>query len=109
MTTELAKWAESLPMPMPSSQEVAEALTAILEPVIRDLVVEQVARLLPDTGVQREGMTAEEVAIFLGLERKTVYDYANRGTIPHQRVGKRLVFSRRALMGWLGANTSNNE
>ncbi len=97
----LGDWAASEPLPVAPPGEIAEALAAILEPVIRDLVVEQVAQLLPQAGVEREGMSAEEVAIYLGLERKTVYDYANRGVIPHQRVGKRLVFSRRALMAWL--------
>ena len=51
----------------------------------------------------REGMSADEVAEFLGLNRKTVYEYASRGQIPHQRLGKRLVFSRTALVAWLGA------
>jgi excisionase family DNA binding protein len=51
----------------------------------------------------REGMNAEEVAAFLGVDRKTVYEYANRGKIPHQRLGKRLLFSRQALVAWLGA------
>ena len=51
----------------------------------------------------REGMSADEVAEFLGLNRKTVYEYASRGQIPHQRLGKRLVFSRTALVAWLSA------
>jgi len=49
----------------------------------------------------REGMNADEVGAFLGLNRKTVYEYAGRGQIPHQRLGKRLVFSRTALVAWL--------
>lgn len=50
-----------------------------------------------------EVMDAEEVAAFLRVDRKTVYDYANSGSIPHQRLGKRLLFSRTALVAWLGA------
>lgn len=48
-------------------------------------------------------MTADEVAVFLRLDRKTVYDYAARGEIPCQRLGKRLLFSRAAIELWLGA------
>lgn len=48
-----------------------------------------------------EVMTADDVAAFLGVDRKTVYDCANRGMIPHQRLGKRLLFSRKALIAWL--------
>lgn len=51
----------------------------------------------------REVMEAEEVAAFLGVDRKTVYDYAGRGVIPCRRLGKRLLFSRSALVVWLGA------
>jgi excisionase family DNA binding protein len=50
-----------------------------------------------------EVMSAEQTAVFLGVERKTVYEYANRGIIPHQRLGKRLLFGRQALVAWLGA------
>jgi len=36
-------------------------------------------------------------------DRNTVYDYAGRGEIPHCRLGKRLLFSRNALVAWLGS------
>ena len=46
-------------------------------------------------------MSAEEVAVFLGLARNSVYEAAGRGEIPHRRVGRRLIFSREALLAWL--------
>jgi excisionase family DNA binding protein len=48
-----------------------------------------------------EVMSADEVAEFLGVDRNTVYDYAGRGVIPHQRLGKRILFRRAALLSWL--------
>jgi excisionase family DNA binding protein len=48
-----------------------------------------------------EILTADEVAEFLGVDRNTVYDYAGRGVIPHQRLGKRILFRRGALLSWL--------
>jgi len=51
--------------------------------------------------LERECMSVEEVAEFLGVDRKTVYDYAGRGVIPCRRLGKRILFSRRALVLWL--------
>jgi excisionase family DNA binding protein len=51
-------------------------------------------------------LTADEVAELLRLDRKTVYDYAARGEIPCQRLGKRMLFSRAAIMTWLGANVA---
>lgn len=51
-----------------------------------------------------EVMTADEVAAFLGVDRNTVYEYAGRGTIPHRRLGKRILFHRGALVaGWIHA------
>lgn len=50
-----------------------------------------------------ECMNAEELAVFLGVNRKTVYEYAARNVIPHQRLGRRMVFSREQVVAWLGA------
>ena len=52
----------------------------------------------------RDVMTADEVAAFLGVDRNTVYEYAARGVIPHQRLGKRILFRRGALVTWLDAS-----
>ena len=63
-------------------------------------------RLQPSLpGLARVGdiMTADEVSEFLRLDRKTVYDYAGRGEIPCQRLGKRILFSRAALVSWLAS------
>ena len=49
-------------------------------------------------------LTADEAAVFLGVDRNTVYDYANRGVIPHQRLGKRILFRRGALVSWLDSS-----
>jgi excisionase family DNA binding protein len=49
-------------------------------------------------------MTADEAAVFLGVDRNTVYEYAGRGNIPHQRLGKRMLFRRGALVTWLDAS-----
>lgn len=55
----------------------------------------------PPEAAPTEVMTADEVAAFLGVDRNTVYDYAGRGVIPHQRLGKRILFRRAALLSWL--------
>lgn len=59
---------------------------------------------LAATESDKEIMTADEVAAFLGVDRNTVYDYAGRGVIPHQRLGKRVLFRRGALVSWLDAS-----
>lgn len=58
---------------------------------------------LPHLAPVGDIMTADEVAEFLRLDRKTVYDYAGRGEIPCQRLGKRILFSRAALVSWLAS------
>lgn len=56
---------------------------------------------LPPTS-DRECMRPDELATFLGVNRKTVYDYAKRNLIPHRRLGRRIVFSRTQVVAWLG-------
>ena len=78
-----------------------------LEQYIRDLVADEVRRHFAggtDDATSRPGsevMTADQVAGFLGLDRKTVYDYANRGELPSQKLGKRVLFSRTQIVAWL--------
>lgn len=66
--------------------------------------LEELQRVLSEaTQPEREVLSADETAEFLGVDRKTVYDYANRGIIPHRRIGRRILFSRTRLVAWLGA------
>jgi excisionase family DNA binding protein len=51
-------------------------------------------------------MCADDVASWLKVDRKTVYNAATRGKIPHQRLGKRLLFSRAALVAWWGCESA---
>lgn len=48
-----------------------------------------------------EVLSVEQVATMLGVDVKTVYDHASRGRIPHQRLGRRILFGRRAILDWL--------
>ena len=56
-----------------------------------------------------EVLSVEQVAELLGLGRNTVYDAAGRGEIPHRRVGRRLIFSRSAVMEWLAGKEPANQ
>lgn len=55
-----------------------------------------------------EVMTVDEAAAFLGVDRNTVYEYTTRGVIPHQRLGKRILLRRGALIAWLDASLCAN-
>lgn len=48
-----------------------------------------------------EILTADQVAELLRVNRKTVYEAAQRNEIPHRRLGRRLVFERGAVLAWL--------
>lgn len=45
-------------------------------------------------------LTADQVAAMFGLDRKTVYAAAKRGELPSKRIGRKLLFSQRALVEW---------
>lgn len=46
-------------------------------------------------------LTADDAAALLGVSRWTLYAAANRHEVPHRRLGRRMLFSRRALLIWL--------
>ncbi len=48
-----------------------------------------------------EVITADEVAALMRCDRKTVYEAVLRRDIPHRRLGRRVFFSRIALLEWL--------
>jgi excisionase family DNA binding protein len=53
-----------------------------------------------------EVLTADEVAALLRCDRKTVYLAVARDSIPHRRLGRKVVFSRAALLEWLACRGS---
>ncbi len=56
----------------------------------------------------REVLNVDDVAELLGIGRNSVYDAANRGQIPHRRIGRRLIFSRAAVLEWLAGKAPAN-
>lgn len=48
-----------------------------------------------------EVLDVNEAAALLGVSRWTLYGAVNRGDVPCRRLGRRMLFSRRALMRWL--------
>ncbi len=53
-----------------------------------------------------ECMTACELASWLRVNRKTVYEYAARNIIPCRRLGRRLLFLRAAVEAWLARSST---
>ena len=43
------------------------------------------------------------VGRLLRVGRNTIYELVGRNAIPHRRLGKKIRFSRVALMAWLGS------
>jgi excisionase family DNA binding protein len=54
-----------------------------------------------DERTPRDAISADDVADMLGMDRKSIYNAANRGQIPCRRVGRKLLFSRTAVLAWL--------
>ena len=48
-----------------------------------------------------DAISADEAAAILGVSRWSLYAAANRREVPHRRLGRRMLFSRRALLLWL--------
>ena len=85
--------------------ELVKVITLGICTAVLHAVQRLAGRRLPPASPQpnNEVMTADDVAVFLGVDRKTVYDFDGRGVIPHRRLGKRMLFSRSGLVSWLSA------
>jgi excisionase family DNA binding protein len=59
-----------------------------------------------NAAVEHECITANELASWLRVDRKTVYEYAARNVIPCRRLGRRLVFSRGVIAAWLAGSST---
>ena len=53
-----------------------------------------------------ECMTAKELASLLGVDRKTVYEYAARRVIPCRRLGRRVILHRPTILAWLAQSST---
>lgn len=49
--------------------------------------------------------TVDQVAAWLGVDRKTVYQAARRREIPCARLGRRFLLSRAQVAAWLAGRT----
>jgi len=49
-------------------------------------------------------LTADDAAELLRVRRSTVYELARTRRLPHVRVGRRILFVRSDLAGWVVAN-----
>lgn len=49
-------------------------------------------------------MRADEVRQMLGIGRNTLYNWCELGIIPHKRVGRVILFSRKRIEKWLDNN-----
>ena len=56
-----------------------------------------------------EILTADQLAELFGVNRKTIYEAASRGEIPHRRLGRRLIFERSAVLRWLRQDAPSEE
>ena len=54
-----------------------------------------------DASARSDVISADEAATILGVCRWALYGAANRHEVPHRRLGRRMLFSRRALLLWL--------
>jgi excisionase family DNA binding protein len=46
-------------------------------------------------------MRAEEVWLMLRIGRNTLYQWCEQGLIPHRKVGRVILFSRKRLLEWI--------
>ncbi|MCT2537127.1 helix-turn-helix domain-containing protein [Aquibacillus koreensis] len=51
--------------------------------------------------MERSTITAKEVAKYIGVHTDTIYDLVREGCFPHIRFGRKILFSKEAIDGWV--------
>jgi len=54
---------------------------------------------------QRRSMTVKEIAEYLGLTTKAIYNRVHMCRIPYSKLGSSLRFDKEAIDNWLSKNT----
>ena len=63
---------------------------------------QQMTFIEPQPQVKNNDMLdVDEAAVLLKVSKKTVYNRVKAGTLPHARVGRKLLFSRQKLNQWI--------
>jgi excisionase family DNA binding protein len=78
-----------------------------LQTVIKNCFVDAIAEIkaIPDAPKLPDRCTLPEACEITGLSRSLIYKMSMDGTIPREKYGKRLVFSRKALNEWIKSRT----
>ncbi|MBB3836992.1 excisionase family DNA binding protein [Runella defluvii] len=77
----------------------AQELTELIVKSVREALVEQ---QLPTTSPSKP-LTIDEAAAYLRLPKATLYQMTSAREIPHQKLGKRLVFLKEELDDWIAS------
>lgn len=51
--------------------------------------------------MEKRTMSVEDVAVYLGLHKDTIYDLVKEKKIPHMKIGGRIFFLVEVLERWL--------
>lgn len=58
-------------------------------------------KLKEDETMETCMITAKDVAKYLGVHTDTIYDLVSEGSLPHIRFGRKILFSKEAIDGWV--------
>jgi excisionase family DNA binding protein len=81
-----------------NSNILAEALAAILKPIVQEAVKEALAG---NGGEPKTLLTPEELAERLHVPRSWVYEQSRQGNIPTHRLGRYIRFDLAEVKAWL--------
>ena len=80
-------------------------LISISKADLSRLIVDAVSATLKVQAPSLAPMNVEEAANFLHLTPSTLYKKTSEGTIPHRKLGKKLLFDRGELAAWVAQHS----
>lgn len=65
-------------------------------------IVTELEKKLIESNI-KDTLSVKEASKVIGLKPSTIYQYVSENKIPHNKIGKRLTFSRKELIEWVEA------
>jgi len=83
-------------------------VTTIAVPELINLIADEIEARIKRTAISEplsDRIDIKQAVNLIGLKQSAIYKMTMSGTIPHDKYGKRLVFSRRELEAWMEERT----
>lgn len=89
-------------------------LQAMINEAVKAVIPQLADFRRKNEALESDALTLDDAVQFLSLQGlpttiSSIYAQVHRGAIPYKKVGRRVIFSKRELLGWIDSRTTQHE